>query len=140
MRKGLLPATSSWPTKTEQTESFGKSKNFQFFYPRSISVRSLEVSSLSDCLMVSALEPGSSGSGSLTLTVLLSTQGLKWVPVSSMAGVTLRLARILSSLHVLQKPEIRTGLIDHLARMKTLPLLKGTLLVEQISLVNLSSL
>jgi len=97
MRIGLLPATSTSPAKTEQTGSLGKSKNFQFFYPRSIAVRSLEVSSLNDCLMVSALEPGSSGSGSLTLAVLLSTQGFKWVPVSSMLGVTLRFARILSS-------------------------------------------
>jgi len=136
----VLPATSTSPAKTEETESFGKSKNFKFFYPRSIAVRLLEVSSLSDCLMVSALEPGSSGSGSLTLGVPLSTQGFKWVPVSSMVGVTLRLARILSSLHVLQKPEIRTSLIDHVARMKTLPLLKGTLLAEQIFLMNLSSL
>ena len=65
----------------------------------------------------------------LTLTVLLFTQVYKWVPANLMLGVTLRWTIIPSrgkkqyswSLHSTETG-IGSGLMDHFARMQTLPL------------------
>ena len=63
----------------------------------------------------------------LILTVPLSTQVFKWVPVNLMLGVTLASysggSRNTSSRFMLQKPEISAGLMGHLARMQTLSFL-----------------
>ena len=88
--------------------------------------------------MVSALDFGASSPGSspgrghcvvfLILTVPLSTQVYKWVPVNLMLGVTLRWTSIPSrgefkysqSLHATETG-ISSGLMGHLDRMQTLP-------------------
>ena len=62
-----------------------------------------------------------------TLTVPPSTQVNEWVPANLMLGITLRWTSIPSmwsrntpSRFMLQKPEISTGLMGHLAHMQTL--------------------
>ena len=91
-------------------------------------------------LIVSALNSGASGPGSilgrghcvvfLGKTVPLSTQVCKWVPSNLMVGVTLWWTSIPSkggeqkyshSLHATETG-ISSGLMGHLARMQTLPL------------------
>jgi len=137
-RIGLVPATSTSPAvyplkrlvspnysennflfqlstdfkKPEQKESLRKFKNFQFFHPRGIAVRSLEMRSWlvrwtpERAVRVQAVAIVlCSWARHFTPTVPLSTQG--FIP----------------SRFILQKPEISTGLIDQLARMQTLPVL-----------------